>query len=64
MIRDYTATVAYNAPSFITLAIVMTRTFATRPDIIEMLPIFYGLSMKNSYYHVTKFLGICETTIC
>jgi hypothetical protein len=45
----------YNFPSW------YASHFNFKPDIIQLLPTFYGLDQENPYLHLREFEEVCNT---
>jgi hypothetical protein len=57
-LRDYINSTRISAPSYI---IFPPDAFHFKPDIIQLLPIFHGLELENSYLHLRDFEEVCNT---
>jgi hypothetical protein len=53
-LRDLFAPVATNSATCIVLPPTKATHFDMKPHVIQLLPLFHGLDLKNPYSHVKK----------
>ena len=59
-LRDHMNSTRTSAPSCIVFPIDASH-FNFKPDIIQLLPSFYGLELENLYLHLREFEEVCNT---
>jgi hypothetical protein len=59
-LRDHMNPTRTSAPSCIIFPPEASH-FNFKPDIIQLLPTFYGLDLENSYLHLREFEEVCKT---
>ena len=59
-LKDYMYPTRSTQPSCITLP-ALTKNFKIKFGMIQILPVFQGLTNENPYQHVRKFEDICGT---
>ena len=60
-LREYFMPNTYTPASCITRPDVGASHFEIKASVIQMLPLFYGLSNEDPYRHLDEFLEICST---
>ena len=60
-LRELFSPITTNPPSCIVLPTTTAAHFELKPQIIHLLPTFYGLDKEDPYMHVKDFLEICAT---
>jgi hypothetical protein len=61
-LRELFGPVATSSHSCIVLPPTNATHYDLKPNVIQILPSFYGLDNENPYSHVKKFKNICATT--
>jgi hypothetical protein len=59
-LRDHMNPIRTSAPSCIVFPPDASH-FNFKPDIIQLLPTFHGLELKNPYLHLREFEEVCNT---
>ena len=60
-LREYFSPITTNHLSCIVLPQTSATHFELKPEVIQLLPSFYGLDREDPYMHVKEFLDICST---
>jgi hypothetical protein len=60
-LRDHYFPITYTPSSSLQLPNITVAQYEIKPNIIQMLPSFYGLNNEDPYKYLDEFLEICLT---
>jgi hypothetical protein len=61
LLRDHYVPSTYTPTSSLQFSDITAAHFEIKSGFIQMLPLFYGLSIDNPYKHLDEFIEICST---